>query len=48
MVEEFHNEKGLSQVVSKSSTKSNKGRKSKTVTNAEKLEFTVEKGEKTE
>ena len=41
IVEEFHNEKVLSQVVSKPSTKSNKGRKPKT-------EFTVEKGEKTE
>lgn len=48
IVEEFHNEKGLSQVVSKPSTKSNKGRKSKAVTNTEKPEFTVEKGEKTE
>lgn len=48
IVEEFHNEKGLSQVVSKPSTKSNKGRKSKTVTNAEKPKFTIEKGEKTE
>ena len=48
IVEEFHNEKGLSQMVSKPSTKSNKGRKSKAVTNAEKPEFTVEKGEKTE
>ena len=38
IVEEFHNEKVLSQVVSKPSTKSNKGRKPKT-------EFTVEKGE---
>lgn len=41
IVEEFHNEKGLSQVVSKQPKKSNKGRKTKT-------EFTVEKGEKTE
>ena len=41
IVEEFHNEKVLSQVVSKPSTKSNKGRKPKT-------EFIVEKGEKTE
>ena len=48
IVEEFHNEKALSQVVSKPSAKSNKGRKSKNVTNAEKPEFTVEKGEKSE
>lgn len=48
IVEEFHNEKGLSQVVSKPSPKSNKGRKSKTVANSEKPKFTVEKGEKTE
>ena len=48
IVELFYNEKGLSQVVSKPSTKSNKGRKSKAVTNTEKPEFTVEKGEKTE
>lgn len=41
IVEEFHNEKVLSQVVSKQPKKSNKGRKPKT-------EFTVEKGEKTE
>ena len=41
IVEEFHNEKVLSQVVSKPSTKSNKGRKPNT-------EFTVEQGEKTE
>lgn len=41
IAEEFHNEKVLSQVVSKQPKKSNKGRKPKT-------EFTVEKGEKTE
>lgn len=41
IVEEFHNEKGLSQVVSNQPKKSNKSRKPKT-------EFTVEKGEKTE
>lgn len=41
IVEEFHNEKGLSYDVSKQPKKSNKGRKPKT-------EFTVEKGEKTE